>query len=108
MSGQTDWLAVWPMAAAASAFGIVYGLTLVMGESVETILFRAVAALVVVGGASLGLQVVLASIREEAPPPTSASIDITLPEEDGDLIDAPGVALLPSETTEERAGRPRP
>ncbi len=112
MKGQTDWFAVWPVATAGGAFALVYGLTLIMGESVETVLFRSVAALVVVGVVSIALQIVLSAGRAEPEPesPSRALIDITLPEEDPDVIDAAGVKLLPgesSESVEQRATPPR-
>jgi hypothetical protein len=106
MRGETDWFAVWPVATAGGAFAVVYVVTLASGAAVETVLFRSVAALVAVGVVSLALQVVLGAARRDPEPP-SAIIDITLPEEGPDVIEAPGVALLSDEADEERAAARR-
>ena len=83
MTHQTDWSAVWPVAAAALAFAVVYGVSLAGGASVEATLMRSTGALIAVGLASLALRALLTPTPPDPAPPTGATIDITLPEEDG-------------------------
>jgi hypothetical protein len=83
MTQQTDWSVVWPVAAAALAFAVVYGISLAGGASIEAILMRSTGALLAVGLASLALRALLAAATPDPAPPPGATIDITLPEEDG-------------------------
>jgi hypothetical protein len=82
MRHQTDWSLVWPVAAAALAFAIVYAVALAGGASVEEVLVRSSGALLIVGLASLGLRALLLAVLPDPDPPPGATIDITLPEAD--------------------------
>lgn len=82
MRHQTDWSLVWPVAAAALAFAIVYVIALASGASVEEVLVRSSGALLIVGLASLSLRALLLAALPDPEPPSGSTIDFTLPEED--------------------------